>query len=287
MPNNFNDNANKKNLNGNSISYTTYRTNYSNDEAMKENGGVPSGGDDTKVSTNTEATIDVSQYTEPVVIEPAEGYDATKKTTVTLSNIPQPSELTDIYYQIINLSSDSGDRLGINLLVPEGYTVTEFGGFDRYRGGWMKTRDFNTINFPFIQDATEYLSIVCDVPTYFDDGDDIYVYIKLTVPQNQSLLYFLTITGFTSLGWEDIDWHIYEPSTINPVPWQYYIFDSNDYYSYGFAEFPPNNPEDGQEWSPDWENHSVPFIFSEDNSEWQQQYYAIPESYNYISKDVQ
>ena len=31
----------RKNLNGNSISYTTYRTNYSNDEMMKENGGMP------------------------------------------------------------------------------------------------------------------------------------------------------------------------------------------------------------------------------------------------------
>lgn len=44
MANNFNDNANKKNLNGSDISYTTYRTNYSNDEMMKDNGGVPSSG---------------------------------------------------------------------------------------------------------------------------------------------------------------------------------------------------------------------------------------------------
>ena len=47
-------------------------------------------GSDTKISTNTAATIDVSTYTEPVEITPAEGYDATKKTTITLSNIPQP-----------------------------------------------------------------------------------------------------------------------------------------------------------------------------------------------------
>ena len=87
MPNNFNDNANKKNLNGSDISYTTYRTNYPNDEAMKENGGIPSGGD-VKISTNTTTTVDVSTYTEPVVVEPAEGYDATKKVTLTLENIP-------------------------------------------------------------------------------------------------------------------------------------------------------------------------------------------------------
>ena len=46
-------------------------------------------GGDTKISTNTAAEIDVSAYTEPVVIEPAEGYDATKKVTVELKNIPQ------------------------------------------------------------------------------------------------------------------------------------------------------------------------------------------------------
>ena len=45
-------------------------------------------GGDVKVSTNTDVEIDVSQYTEPVVINPAEGYDATKKVTVELKNIP-------------------------------------------------------------------------------------------------------------------------------------------------------------------------------------------------------
>ena len=45
-------------------------------------------GGDTKISTNTAKTIDVSAYTEPVEVEPAEGYDATKKVTVTLDNIP-------------------------------------------------------------------------------------------------------------------------------------------------------------------------------------------------------
>jgi len=45
-------------------------------------------GGDAKISTNTDAEIDVSAYTEPVVVEPAEGYDATKKVTVELKNIP-------------------------------------------------------------------------------------------------------------------------------------------------------------------------------------------------------
>ena len=45
-------------------------------------------GGDAKISTNTDATIDVSAYTEPVEVEPAEDYDATKKVTVVLTNIP-------------------------------------------------------------------------------------------------------------------------------------------------------------------------------------------------------
>lgn len=44
------------------------------------------GGD---VQTNKAATIDVSAYTEPVVIKPDTDYESMQKNTVTLSNIPQ------------------------------------------------------------------------------------------------------------------------------------------------------------------------------------------------------
>ena len=88
MPNNFNDNTNKKNLNGSDISYTTYRTNYSNDEMMKDNGGVPSSGGSSNLEDNKTTTIDVSTYSAPVEVEPSENYDGMKKATVTLSNIP-------------------------------------------------------------------------------------------------------------------------------------------------------------------------------------------------------
>jgi len=45
------------------------------------------GGD---VQTNKATTIDVSAYTEPVVIKPDTDYESMKKNTVTLSNIPTP-----------------------------------------------------------------------------------------------------------------------------------------------------------------------------------------------------
>ena len=51
-------------------------------------GEIPSGAD---LEDNKTATIDVSTYTEPVEIEPTEGKDGMKKTTVTLSNIPSGS----------------------------------------------------------------------------------------------------------------------------------------------------------------------------------------------------
>ena len=61
-------------------------------------------GGDAKISTNTEKTIDVSAYTEPVVVEPAEGYDATKKVTVTLDNIPSGADLESNHADTIDVS---------------------------------------------------------------------------------------------------------------------------------------------------------------------------------------
>ena len=43
------------------------------------------GGD---VQTNKAATIDVSAYTEPIVVKPDTDYESMKKATITLSNIP-------------------------------------------------------------------------------------------------------------------------------------------------------------------------------------------------------
>lgn len=43
---------------------------------------------DNEIETNKAATIDASAYTEPVVVKPTGNYDAMKKVTVTLSNLP-------------------------------------------------------------------------------------------------------------------------------------------------------------------------------------------------------
>lgn len=62
-------------------------------------------GGDLSVSTNTDATIDVAGYTEPVVVEPAEEYDATKKVTVTLSNIPSGADIESNKAATIDVST--------------------------------------------------------------------------------------------------------------------------------------------------------------------------------------
>ena len=54
-------------------------------------------GSSAKLDNNKTATIDVSTYTEPVVITPTSGKDGMKKATVTLSNIPSPSEDVTFY----------------------------------------------------------------------------------------------------------------------------------------------------------------------------------------------
>lgn len=51
-----------------------------------------------KLDNNKTATINVSTYTEPVVITPTSGKAGMKKATVTLSNIPSPGTSFTFYY---------------------------------------------------------------------------------------------------------------------------------------------------------------------------------------------
>lgn len=76
-------------------------------------------GGDADLEDNKEATIDVSAYTEPVEIEPTEGKDGMKKTTVTLSNIPSGgAELTLDYPSWLTEGSE------MNSVVPNGVKVS-------------------------------------------------------------------------------------------------------------------------------------------------------------------
>lgn len=63
-------------------------------------------GGDVKVESNKAATIDVSQYTEPVAITPTSGKDAMAKATITLSNIPSGGDTTGFSVQCISLAND-------------------------------------------------------------------------------------------------------------------------------------------------------------------------------------
>lgn len=84
MGNNFNNNPNKKDLSGSQIKYTTYRLNYGSDEVMENNGGMPPTVYNINLEDNKDVTIDVSTYTEPIVIKPSNDKDAMKQTTVAI-----------------------------------------------------------------------------------------------------------------------------------------------------------------------------------------------------------
>ena len=60
------------------------------------------GGD---VQTNKASTIDVSAYTEPVVIKPDTDYESMKKTTITLSNIPSGADIESNKAATIDVST--------------------------------------------------------------------------------------------------------------------------------------------------------------------------------------
>ena len=62
------------------------------DGTIDENPGSGGGAD---LEDNHETTIDVSTYTDPVEVTPAQGKDGMKKATITLENIPSGVELED------------------------------------------------------------------------------------------------------------------------------------------------------------------------------------------------
>lgn len=77
------------------------------------------GGD---VQTNKASTIDVSAYTEPVVIKPDTDYESMKKNTVTLSNIPAVKTEEDLSVtENGEYTPDEGKTYGkVTVAVPQG-----------------------------------------------------------------------------------------------------------------------------------------------------------------------
>ena len=63
------------------------------EELMDKTFAEATSGGSGSTQTNKAATINVADYTEPVVVEPDSDYDAMKKTTVTLTNIPSGADI--------------------------------------------------------------------------------------------------------------------------------------------------------------------------------------------------
>ena len=77
------------------------------DGTIDENPGSGGGGSD--LENNHQATIDVSTYTDPVEINPAQGKEGMKKATITLENIPSGGSVTAYPWRV-------GGVIGNNLL---------------------------------------------------------------------------------------------------------------------------------------------------------------------------
>ena len=174
--NKFNDNTNKKNLNSESISFTTYRTNYPNDEMMKTNHGIPSyDGSGADLEDNHQTTINVSNYSEPVEITPTEGKDGMKKATVTLTNIPSgggtmSTNMPSWTYNEGDID-DGSNRIDVSRVIPDGVKVYYY---DYDRGAGVLTGDgVKAIEAYYI--GTSYFIEDC----YFiaSCGDDMAVYM--------------------------------------------------------------------------------------------------------------
>lgn len=71
------------------------------DGTIDENPGSGGGGSD--LEDNKEVTINVSQYTQPVEIEPTAGKDGMKKVTVTLDNVPYERTLMYRFFRYRNV----------------------------------------------------------------------------------------------------------------------------------------------------------------------------------------
>lgn len=100
---------------------------YAGMKKVTANVNVAGGAD---IEANKAATIDVSTYTEPVVIIPTEGKDGMKKATITLSNIPYERTLMYRFFRYRNV----GHYIDMNnvyvVISPSGGTVPESYSYD-------------------------------------------------------------------------------------------------------------------------------------------------------------
>lgn len=102
-----------------------------------------------KLDNNKAATINVSTYTEPVVINPTSGKDGMKKATITLSNIPSPSGVTKLYAwgasETASEWTTGEDGSGVCLFINESSQIIDTKTFDPTGLERMSTYDISLV----------------------------------------------------------------------------------------------------------------------------------------------
>lgn len=131
-----------------------------------------------KLDNNKTATINVSTYTEPVVITPTSGKDGMKKATITLSNIPSPSGGNTIYgyHGTIEISENPTDVYFISFSASlENFSVGDkvlLSDRPTEIGGTFSCTEVGESNLTFTQDDSgeqdPYVLTVSKSATYTD-----------------------------------------------------------------------------------------------------------------------
>ena len=173
MPNNFNDNTNKKGLGWEDVSYTTYRTNYSSDEMMRNNGGMPPSSCG-ELEDNREVIIDASTYTEPIVVKPSTGKDAMEQVTVNITGLGSGYKM-----------------LPINIRCP-----ADNSGNQRSAVIGLSSNEFFTKTTITVEEATEFLQ---NTYILFYDGSE--------------RLYYKTLLAYIRQRMSDEEWTVYSVET--------------------------------------------------------------------------
>ena len=204
MPNNFNNNTNKKDLQGSSIKYTTWRLNYQNDTAMEQSGGMIPSGESSNLEDNKTAIIDVSTYIEPIEINPSDDYDGMKKTTVILNNLNKGFKMLPIRTSCPSNSS-SNNRFAFigaenNIFTKNSYTVEE--GMDLLQYTYILYNDSTTTYYykTLLEYVRQKINNDWTIDSVNVNSTSSYVDIKFYGTEDKSLTNTFTLSIFKNNG---------------------------------------------------------------------------------------
>jgi hypothetical protein len=176
---------------------TKIRTEDGNIAELELNGkAVDLSGGGTSLDSNKAVTIDVSEYTTPVVINPSSGKDGMKKATVTLDNIPEP-DLETNHAATINVSAysspveieptagkDGMEKVTVTLNNIPSQTTVKLYAWKAHRPGesayFYIYTSFPATDEPYIMSTSDLFLNVFDSQSLFAPSTDLSTKVQLS-----------------------------------------------------------------------------------------------------------